>query len=221
MMIVSLKSEISMKWQRRWFPPHFVVKHRCKTVTDSLISSRSQVFFVAVWCAVIHYAQMLMGVKIELHHGIMPNQDSKTGLGVEIMSRWTHNDWTVLSSSAVAIGTQLVVTANAVAHEGHPHRQDAEAASPPTDEQPTTDAEAASEPSATTHTESVNTPATEMPMETPESPIEATSETPTAPAAVSQARITEGFSIGFGESLLGLIIAGPFLLLTLKKQLQS
>jgi len=138
-------------------------------------------------------------------------------IGDEIMTRWTRNDWTVLGSSAVATGALLVSRANAVAHEGHPHREEAAAAAPTTDEQTVPSAEAASDPSATT----VHTPATDRPMETHKSPDEATSETVTAPAAVSQARITEGFSLGLGESLLGLIIAGPFLLLSLKKQLQS
>lgn len=122
------------------------------------------------------------------------------------MTRWTRNYWTVLGSSAVAIAMPLVVTAKAVAHEGHPHQQDTEAAN---------------EPSATPHPESVNTPATDRPLESHESPVETTSETPTAPATVAQARVTEGFSMGLGESLLGLIIAGPFLLLTLKRRLQS
>jgi len=138
------------------------------------------------------------------------------------MTRWTSNYWTVLGSSAVASGTQLVIAANAVAHEGHPHRKEAEAAAPTLDEQTVPNAEAASDAPAAPQTESVNAPATDMPMETHKSPIDETpSETLTAPAAVAQARITEGFSIGLGESLLGLIIAGPFLLLTLKKQLQS
>lgn len=139
-------------------------------------------------------------------------------IGDEIMTRWTRNDWTVLGGGVVATGALLVLTANAVAHEGHPHGEEAEAAAPTTDEQTAPSSEAAaSDPSAAT----VQTPATDRPMETHKSPDEATSETVTAPVAVSQARITEGFSIGLGESLLGLIIAGPFLLLTLKKQLQS
>jgi hypothetical protein len=138
-------------------------------------------------------------------------------IGDEIMTHWTRNDWTVLGSSAVATGALLVSRANAVAHEGHPHGEEAETAAPTTDEQTAPSAEAASAPSAAT----VHTPATDRPMQTHNSPDEATSETMTTPAVVSQARITEGFSIGLGESLLGLIIAGPFLLLTLKKRLQA
>lgn len=133
------------------------------------------------------------------------------------MTRWTRNDWTVLGSSTVVTGALLVSRANAVAHEGHPHGEESETAAPTTDEQIVPSAEAASDPSAAT----VHTPATDRPMETHKSPDEATPETVTTPATVSQARIVEGFSIGLGESLLGLIVAGPFLLLTLKKQLQS
>ncbi|MEO1209740.1 MAG: hypothetical protein AAFX78_09375 [Cyanobacteria bacterium J06638_20] len=39
--------------------------------------------------------------------------------------------------------------------------------------------------------------------------------------AATRASITEGFSLGFEESLLVLIVAGPLLLWSLKKQLQS
>lgn len=137
------------------------------------------------------------------------------------MTRWTRNDWTVLGSSTVVTGALLVLTANAVAHEGHPHGEEAEAAAPTTNEQTAPNEDAASDPAAVTQTESVNTSAPDRPMETHPSPDEATSETVTTPADVSQARITEGFSLGLGESLLGLIIAGPFLLLSLKKQLQA
>lgn len=137
------------------------------------------------------------------------------------MTRWTRNDWTVLGSSTVVTGALLVLRANAVAHEGHPHREEAAAAAPTTDEQTASNEDAASVPAAATQTESVNTSAPDKTMETHPSPDEAMSETVTAPAAVSQARITEGFSLGLGESLLGLIIAGPFLLLTLKKRLKA
>ncbi|NER80188.1 MAG: hypothetical protein F6K42_11520 [Leptolyngbya sp. SIO1D8] len=138
------------------------------------------------------------------------------------MTRWESHYWTVLGSSAVAIGTQLAASTNALAHEGHPHRNEAESTSPSsTDEQSIPDAETAIESPGSTHDETVEMPSTEMPMEERQTPIEATSESPSSPAAVSQANVTEGFSIGLGESLLGLIIAGPFLLLTLKKRLQA
>ncbi|MBE9067943.1 hypothetical protein IQ260_14915 [Leptolyngbya cf. ectocarpi LEGE 11479] len=53
-----------------------------------------------------------------------------------------------------------------------------------------------------------------------EKPSELTTETvaaPTAQTPTSQGQLSDEFSIGLGESLLGLILVGPFLLMSLKR----
>lgn len=138
------------------------------------------------------------------------------------MTGWTSDYRTVLGSSAMATGVLLVITEKALAHEGHPHRGEAESASPLSDEKSRPDSETAvHEPPASVHIETGDMPTSDMPMEANETPIEGKTETQSPPTAVSQASVTEGFSIGLGESIFGLIIAGPFLLLSLKRQLQS
>ncbi|WP_163663861.1 hypothetical protein [Adonisia turfae] len=64
----------------------------------------------------------------------------------------------------------------------------------------------------------------EMPMDATEMPMHTTQEPTDVPVvevapSVSQAKLLDGFSIGLGEALLGLILVGPFLLMSLKKRL--
>ncbi len=137
------------------------------------------------------------------------------------MTRWKRGNWKVMGGSTVATGMPLVVTAEALAHSGS-HGEDAET-SAAADEHHTPEPEAATseEMPESPDAEGAITPAADMPMAADETPIEESAVAQESPVAVFQANVTEGFSIGLGESLLGLIIAGPFLLMSLKKQLQS
>lgn len=139
------------------------------------------------------------------------------------MTRWKHDYWKVIGGNAVAAGMQGVVTAAASAHGGSHGKETKATAATTADEHHTPAPEtAASESPESSNTEGMVMPAADMPMPADETPIEETPAAQESPAAsVSQANAAEGFSMGLGESLLGLIIAGPFLLLSLKKQLQS
>lgn len=139
------------------------------------------------------------------------------------MTRWKRGYWKVMGGSTVATGMPLVVTAEALAHGGS-HGEAAEATDAATaGEHHTPDPEAAASEAMpkSPDAEGAVTPAADSSIASDETPIEESAVAQESPVAVSQANIAEGFSIGLGESLLGLIIAGPFLLMTLKKQLQS
>lgn len=119
----------------------------------------------------------------------------------------------------------------ALAHNGNDHSRGAE---PAATEAPA--AAAATEPAtdgpSTPEAHSMTESAAEMPVENSQpmlmdtaddaSTQDAVTETQVVPEnSPTRANVSEGFSIGFGESMLGLIIAGPFLLASLKKQFQS
>lgn len=134
------------------------------------------------------------------------------------MNRWNNRYWMALSSSSIAAGVQLVAAADALAHGGS-HGKEAEVEAPAaTGEQHTPSSEAASSTSpAPSETDTIVMPTTESPSDISDKTL--TQESSSAP--ISQASISEGFSLGVGESLLGFLIAGPFLLISLKKQLKS
>lgn len=143
------------------------------------------------------------------------------------MTPWKNRYWTALGSSALATGVQLVVSADTLAHGGS-HGGESEPATTAAGEHHTPPAETAATGGPSVASESPEADAMVMPSD--EMPMDATDDTsiqeiPVAqeslPASVSRASVPGGFSIGLGESLLGLIIAGPFLLISLKKQLQS
>lgn len=139
------------------------------------------------------------------------------------MTRWKRGYWKVMGGSVVASGIPLVVTAEALAHGGS-HGEDAAATDAATvgeHHTPDPEAVASEEVPESPDAEGAVTPAADSSIAADETPIEELAVTQESPVAASQANVAEGFSIGLGESLLGLIIAGPFLLLTLKKQLQS
>lgn len=172
----------------------------------------------------IHYDLVLMAKSETENPGIKLNQVWRG----KFMIRWKNSYWIALGSSSIASGMHLVVNADALAHGGS-HGQEGEPAT----------ASAAGKhhaPRAETTATGASSTALEpleadtMAMPSAEVPMDATDdasmqELPAAqeslPASVSNASVSGGFSIGLGESLLGLIIAGPLLLISLKKQLQS
>lgn len=140
------------------------------------------------------------------------------------MVRWNNYGWTALGGSALLSGAQLAVTPRALAHAGH-HGKAAEPETPgATGKHPMPSSVAdPSQSPPQPDPDAMATPAGEMPMNmTDEPPMQATPvvQESLSPLA-SQSGLSEGFSLGWGESLLGLLIAGPFLLLSVKKQLQS
>lgn len=135
------------------------------------------------------------------------------------MARWQNRYWIAFGSSSLASGVQLLLNTNAFAHGGS-HGEDTEpASSSASGEQhhipPSEAVEAGSEQS--------EPEAMVMPMDTTDdtSIQEVQGAQESLSASISNASVSEGLSIGLGESLLGFIIAGPFLLISLKKKLQS
>ncbi|NEQ43926.1 MAG: hypothetical protein F6K00_10365 [Leptolyngbya sp. SIOISBB] len=109
----------------------------------------------------------------------------------------------------------LFVAQGTLAHAGHDHSRNADA-------EPSAREQAAPEPeSNTTDSEAPTPPAAEMPMDAAEPmPMPETAATEESLSATA-ASVPAGFSLGFGEPLLALIVVGPFLLRALKKQLHS
>jgi len=134
------------------------------------------------------------------------------------VNRWNNRYGMALSSSSIAAGVQLVAATDAFAHGGS-HGEEAEAETPATTgEHHTPSSEAASGGSpAPSKPDMMVMPATKNPSSDTDETL--AQESPSAP--ISQASISEGFSLRVGESLLGFLIAGPFLLISLKKQLKS
>ncbi|WP_346293190.1 hypothetical protein [Sphaerothrix gracilis] len=139
------------------------------------------------------------------------------------MTRWQRSYWKIIGGSAIATKAPLTLTAAALAHGGS-HGEDAEATSPVTASEhhtPTPETAASKEMPESSNAEGGVMPTTDIPMKADETTIEVSPATQGSPVAVSRANVTEEFSVGLGEALLGFIIAGPFLLLSLKKKLQS
>lgn len=132
------------------------------------------------------------------------------------MTGWKSGYWQAFGGSAVATALPLLATDSAYAHKGS-HAEEPESASPSEADAASSSPETTTDASPEPSDGEMVMPASEEPLKTDETPIQA--ESPTK--AVSQANVAEGFPIGWGESLLGLIVAGPFLLLSLRKQLQS
>ncbi|MEM7066651.1 MAG: hypothetical protein AAF572_26235 [Cyanobacteria bacterium P01_B01_bin.77] len=105
---------------------------------------------------------------------------------------------------AVPIAAQLL-SYPAFAHENHHHREEPSSSS----------TEPAQETAPVTTTDGNDTSAeVEQPAKLT---TEETVAAPTAETPNSQGQLSDGFSIGLGESLLGLILVGPFLLMSLKR----
>jgi hypothetical protein len=72
-----------------------------------------------------------------------------------------------------------------------------------------------------TDSEVPTVPAAEMPMDAAEPMLMPESSATEESLSATRASALEGFSLSLGESLLALIVVGPFLLRALKKQLHS
>ncbi|MEO0488352.1 MAG: hypothetical protein AAFZ49_02180 [Cyanobacteria bacterium J06659_2] len=139
------------------------------------------------------------------------------------MTHWTKQYLQVWFSGTTAIAVTLLLPETAVGHVGHPHRQTTE---PESEEAVPAESEtvAPAKPSnSSSHVDDMAMPSSDMPIDTtPEAaPIEAVPAAVEEPApAPSQAGINAS-GAGLGESLLALIVVGPFLLGYLKKKLQA
>ncbi|MEM8809938.1 MAG: hypothetical protein AAGF01_28300 [Cyanobacteria bacterium P01_G01_bin.38] len=115
-----------------------------------------------------------------------------------------------------AYGTQLLIAQNAVAHTNHDHTKDVESSG---------DVESSVPAAASDKVEIEHTTPSSAEVQKHVSEGAAIQEVPVTemslPTPVSRVRLSDGVSIGLGEVLLGLIIAGPFLLISLRKRLQS
>lgn len=135
---------------------------------------------------------------------------------------------TALLSTTFAAGTQALLTRKAVAHADHYETEQPEQPTSASDSQ---QPDPSSEPVATLEAaEKERIPANKVDSEANAAPAAkkskdkaAIEEIPAAqkPAPTSQSGLFEGFSLGLGESLLALLIAGPFVLRIWKKRSQS
>ena len=136
-----------------------------------------------------------------------------------------------LLGTTFAAGTQLLSTRQAIAHEDHYKTEETEKTTSSVDsEQPDLSAEPATssekptqEVAPTSKTDSFNSETNALPAdqqldnETAVQAISATQE----PVSTSRSGLFNGFSIGLGETLLALIVIGPFLLRSWKKRSQA
>lgn len=143
-----------------------------------------------------------------------------------------HNRHRALQVTSIPTGITILSTHSAaLAHVGHDHSRSAEPAA--TEESADSAAtETAEDGPNASEAHSMTESADEMSVEDSQPmPMDMADDVPAQDAvteaqvvpenSTTRATISEGFSIGFGESMLGLIIAGPFLLASLKKQFQS
>ncbi|MEM9905291.1 MAG: hypothetical protein AAF921_09745 [Cyanobacteria bacterium P01_D01_bin.44] len=143
------------------------------------------------------------------------------------MAHWTPQYRIALMGGMLSYGAQLLIRQDAEAHTNHDHtKRDDQADPAAAGEQPTSasDASAIEEPAVSPNkADSDALPSSDVQMEAPaETAIQEVPATQASPStAASQALFLDGFSIGLGESLLGLMIAGPLLLRSLRKWLQS
>ncbi len=119
----------------------------------------------------------------------------------------------IAQSSRLTLASSILIyllgdrlTPPAQAHENHDHAKDTDSAAPPAAESPVAPSsdtpEVGSTPAQDTH------------------PIE-TVASPPPDVSTTQARLIRPEAMGLGELMLGTIIAGPFLLRSFKKRLQS
>ncbi|MFE4105053.1 hypothetical protein [Almyronema epifaneia] len=115
------------------------------------------------------------------------------------------------SQIAIANGVSHLKPSQLLAHQGHPHAEDAPHP-PSTPQETSANSPPAADPAATSE-----------PAATPSgSSLESTSGSdPSLTAPVAQTSLADGLAFGLGESLLGLLVASPFLLMALRKYLQS
>lgn len=136
-----------------------------------------------------------------------------------------------LLGTTFAAGTQLLSARQAIAHEDHYKTEETEKTAPPADsEQPDLSAEPATrsekpaqEVAPASKTDSLSSETNASPTdqqlndETAGQSISATQE----PVDASRSGLFNGFSIGLGETLLALIVIGPFVLRSWRKRSQA
>lgn len=134
------------------------------------------------------------------------------------MSCSNKRDWITLGSGSLAFGVQLIAASDAFAHDGH-HGDDAQPTTTPSSDQhqPQT--------SETTTRQLSDKPTTDEKVMPSSGVTKMTDEVPVTQASTaestSKASVSGGFSLGVGESLLGLLIIGPVLMISLKNRYQS
>ncbi|MEO0536672.1 MAG: hypothetical protein AAF215_22690 [Cyanobacteria bacterium P01_A01_bin.123] len=136
--------------------------------------------------------------------------------------------WIAIAGGATAYST-LLNNHNGLAHTGHAHTTGAEPDGPTNATEPSTPTvESTTDESLAPTSEAHEIDVITMPSAEAEETGSngSTSEVlpmsqESAPTPVSQAGLSDGFSISLGEPLLGLIIAGPFLLNALRRRVQS
>lgn len=145
------------------------------------------------------------------------------------MAQQTQRGRIALTGGTVAVGAQLLAAQSGSAHTGPHGDEAAQSDRPVTDEHH--DLASESPPAeVSSNFDKADSNRTRTPMrsakvkdsggdETPGQKVTVTQASPAT--AATKASLPDGFSIGLGESLFGLVIAGPFLLASLKKQLQS
>lgn len=137
------------------------------------------------------------------------------------MTHWTKQHRKFLLWGGTAIATHLLWIENAIGHAGHHDSQSIEPAEPSSEGD---SAESSSEHTdGMTHSDGTVMPSADMPMSTDAdaSSVEEVPVTLEKPSSSLLQANVGAIGIGLGESLFALIVVGPFLLLYLKKQLQS
>lgn len=124
----------------------------------------------------------------------------------------------------LAASTQLLIAREALAHAAHGEaKQSKETETTAEKEHQTPSTKSAGIKQASPSLDKSDAEANVMPSSQSSANETAIQETPASQetSSVSRAELFDGFSIGLGESLLGLVIVGPFLLFSLRKRLQS
>ena len=119
-----------------------------------------------------------------------------------------------LAAMSVAIVTAVQLLA---VHEVHAHKDHHK---PAESETPTQVSEESSPKALSEETKSSREPLPFPQVVDTDTVTTTAEEIPTVQPTVSKAVMLHGFSIGLGESLFALIVAGPFLLITFKKRSQ-
>lgn len=138
---------------------------------------------------------------------------------------------TAFLGTTFAFGTQLLSARQAIAHEDHYKTEETEETTSSADsEQPNLSSEPATsserpdqEVAPASKTDSLSSEANASPTDQQlnnETAVQAVSATQ-EPVNTSSSGLFSGFSIGLGETLLALIVIGPFLLRSWKKRSQA
>lgn len=118
----------------------------------------------------------------------------------------------VVASAAVVTAVQLLAVREAHTHEAHHKPAESE-----------TPAQVSEEMSPKALSEEANSSPDPLPFPQAvdtDTVTTTTQEIPTVQPTASEAGLLHGFSVGLGESLLALIVTGPFFLMSFKKRSQ-